>query len=250
MAAGGECKLGVLAFGDSITNGWGELQWGVATHSWALWVARGIGLPYSGYATDGARVRDVVENQIPAFETVTARSDARYELGCLYIGGNDVLAEDFSSAAFERDFRLALRYLTDRCERVLTALMPHDLARSLVRERVTEANGVVERVARACGVLIVDLSAFGARNHVMVDGVHPTAFGQLAIAERALEVLARDGLAVRVRPSSLITWETTWSERLRADVAYAYRYSRDRCRSELGRALRGARARAARHLAS
>ena len=36
-------RLGVLAFGDSITNGGGELQWGVALQSWALWVARGLG---------------------------------------------------------------------------------------------------------------------------------------------------------------------------------------------------------------
>ena len=36
-------RLGVLAFGDSITNGGGELQWGVALHSWAQWVAAEIG---------------------------------------------------------------------------------------------------------------------------------------------------------------------------------------------------------------
>jgi hypothetical protein len=49
------CRLGVLAFGDSITNGGGELQWGVALQSWALWVARSLGLPFTGYAVDGAR---------------------------------------------------------------------------------------------------------------------------------------------------------------------------------------------------
>jgi len=48
-------RLGVLAFGDSITNGGGELQWGVALQSWALWVARGLGLPFTTYAVDGAR---------------------------------------------------------------------------------------------------------------------------------------------------------------------------------------------------
>ena len=47
--------LGVLALGDSITNGGGELQWGVALQSWALWVARGLGLPFTTYAVDGAR---------------------------------------------------------------------------------------------------------------------------------------------------------------------------------------------------
>ena len=50
------CKLGVLAFGDSITNGGGELQWGVALQSWALWMARGLGLPYTPYAVDGAAI--------------------------------------------------------------------------------------------------------------------------------------------------------------------------------------------------
>ena len=48
-------RLGVLAFGDSITNAGGELQWGVALQSWALWIARALGLAYTGFATDGAR---------------------------------------------------------------------------------------------------------------------------------------------------------------------------------------------------
>ena len=55
-----DCRLGVLAFGDSITNGGGELQWGVALQSWALWVARALGLPYTpvrGRRRDGARRR-------------------------------------------------------------------------------------------------------------------------------------------------------------------------------------------------
>ena len=35
----------------------------------------------------------------------------------------------------------------------------------------------------------------------MADHVHPTAFGQIAIAERALAVLERDGMTVRTRPT-------------------------------------------------
>src|SRR5258707_5535611 len=89
------CRLGVLAFGDSITNAGGELQWGVALQSWALWVARALGLPYTGYAFDGARAVDVVHQQIPAFERRAARPGARYDVGCLYIGVNDVRAGDW-----------------------------------------------------------------------------------------------------------------------------------------------------------
>ena len=49
-------RLGLLAFGDSITNGGGELQWGVALQSWAQWTARALGLALTNFAVDGARV--------------------------------------------------------------------------------------------------------------------------------------------------------------------------------------------------
>src|SRR5439155_18570841 len=92
-----DCRFGVLAFGDSITNGGGELQWGVALQSWALWTARGLGLPFTGYAVDGARARDVVACQLPALAERTDPA-ARYDVGCLYVGVNDVRALDFDAA--------------------------------------------------------------------------------------------------------------------------------------------------------
>ncbi|MBV9472032.1 MAG: hypothetical protein JO206_03615, partial [Solirubrobacterales bacterium] len=120
---GGGCRQGVLAFGDSITNGGGELQWGVALQSWALWVARGLGLPYTGYAADGARVSDVVGSQIPSFLDRTP-AGARYQLGCLYIGVNDVRTVQWNAAEFEAGFEFALRFLSERCDRVLTVTAP------------------------------------------------------------------------------------------------------------------------------
>src|SRR4029077_16412245 len=101
-------RAGVLAFGDSITHGGGELQWGVALQSWALWVARGLGLPFTTYAVDGAQVGDVLAAQIPAYSQRNAYPDAAYELGCLYIGVNDVRALDWDAARFEQRFELAL----------------------------------------------------------------------------------------------------------------------------------------------
>ena len=99
-----EVNAGVLAFGDSITNGGGELQWGVALQSWALWTARGLGLPFTGYAVDGARADHVANEQVPAFEQRTALAGARYDVGCLYAGVNDVRAPDWDAAAFARDY--------------------------------------------------------------------------------------------------------------------------------------------------
>jgi lysophospholipase L1-like esterase len=221
--------LGVLAFGDSITNGGGELQWGVALQSWALWVARGLGLPFTSYAFDGAQVDDVVSKQIPAFERDNRhhrRPDARYDLGCLYIGVNDVRAFRWDADRFERDYRIALGLLTGRCAKTITLTAPLDLGRPRSGAAVVELNGVVERVAGELGALVVDLRSFGARNQVMVDHVHPTAFGQIAIAQRALQVLERDGLPTVVHPSNLIFYETTRWRRLRADATYAYRHAK------------------------
>jgi lysophospholipase L1-like esterase len=213
------CRLGVLAFGDSITNGGGELQWGVALQSWAQWVSRGLALPYTGLAVDGARAADVLAEQVPRVP-----ADARYDVGCLYVGVNDVRALDWARAPFERAHRDALAVLAERCDRVLTLTVPLDLGRPPAGARVHEANAAIAASAAAAGALVLDLSGFGARNLVMTDHVHPTAFGQVAIAERALDVLAADGMTVRTRPSTLIRYETTRWGRLRGDVTYAYRH--------------------------
>jgi lysophospholipase L1-like esterase len=231
LPAGADRRLGVLAFGDSITNGGGELQWGVALQSWAQWTARALGLAYTGYAVDGARVGDVLHQQIPAFAARAAHPDGRYDLGCLYIGVNDVRGLEWDSAAFAADLEPALRFLRDRCDRVLTLTAPLRLGVPPAGPKVGELNAVVRETADRVGALVVDLSAFGARNHVMADRVHPTAFGQIAIAERALAVLAADGLVAAVAPSSLIRYETTRVGRLRGDMTYVYRGLKLRARA-------------------
>jgi lysophospholipase L1-like esterase len=220
------CRVGVLAFGDSITNGGGELQWGVALQSWALWVARATGLPFTSYAFDGARAADVVHEQIPAFERDDRGRDARYDVGCIYIGVNDVRAPDWDAAAFERHFEHALNHLVARADRTIALTAPRDLGRPRAGAKVAELNETIERTAAANGARIVRLSDFGARNHVMADHVHPTAFGQIAIAERALAVLSADGLGPKVAPASLIRYDPSRWERARGDVTYLYRHAK------------------------
>ena len=240
MTGRGECRLGVLAFGDSITNGGGELQWGVALQSWALWVARGLGLPFTSFAADGARISDLVAEQIPA---CVRRSgpEARYDVGCLYIGVNDVRSVEWDAVAFEHGFHSALAFTRSRCDRVLAMTAPLDLGRPRAGAKVHELNAVIVRVARETGALLVDLSAWGARNLVMTDHVHPTAFGQIDIAEHALGVLERDGMRVEIRPSSLISFGPTWWQRLRADATYVYRHAKVSARSALLRAVAAVR---------
>ena len=215
--------LGVLAFGDSITNGGGELQWGVALQSWALWTARGLGLPYSGFAYDGANVDGVVEVQIPRFLSDTADPNARYDVGCLYIGVNDVRSVDWDERRFEARYAEALSFLAARSDRALTATIPHDLGRPRAGARVEDANRLIERVAREVGALVMDLRSFKGRRLLMADQIHPTAFGQLAIASKALETLATDGAEIRANPWDLVDWKETRTGRLRGDTTYAYR---------------------------
>jgi lysophospholipase L1-like esterase len=225
--------LGVLAFGDSITNGGGELQWGVALHSWALWVARALGLPFTNYAFDGATAADVLREQIPAFRRHAAQPEARYDVGCLYIGVNDVGLGGWDPHSFAADHRAALGFLGTRCDRTLALTAPLGLGLPPRGAKVRELNEAVGRAARELGALIVDLSTFGARNHVMADRVHPTALGQVAIAERALATLAGDGLPTRVAPASLIKFQTTRRGRLRGDWTYVYRTAKHRARASV-----------------
>jgi lysophospholipase L1-like esterase len=219
--------LGVLAFGDSITNGGGELQWGVALQSWALWTARGLGRPYTGFAIDGARIDDVLEIEIPRFRHAMAGLYARFDVGCLYIGVNDVRSVGWDPTYFEPRYRETLEFVAERSERTLTATIPLDLGRPRAGAKVEDANRLIERVAHDVGALVMDLRSFKGRRLLMADQVHPTAFGQIAMACKALEVLAADGAEVRVNPWSLVDWEETPLGRVRGDATYAYRRTKE-----------------------
>jgi lysophospholipase L1-like esterase len=226
-----DCRLGVLAFGDSITNGGGELQWGVALQSWAQWTARALGLAFTNFAVDGARVADVAGPQLAATRTRSAHPDARYDLGCLHIGVNDVRALDWDPDAFAADLRIVLDHLAARCDRIIVLTIPLDLGRPRAGAKVEVANLAIEAAAREVGATVVDLRGFGGRDVMMADHVHPTALGQVAIAERVVDALEREGAGVFARPSYLVYYETTRWGRLRGDTTYAYRSVKDGARN-------------------
>jgi lysophospholipase L1-like esterase len=248
-----DCRLGVLAFGDSITNGGGELQWGVALQSWALWTARALGVPFTSFATDGAGVAEVADLQLTAARERSAHPDARYELGCLHIGVNDVRSPGWDPDAFATHLRTVVDYLTGRCDRIVLLTIPLDLGRPRVGAAVEVANAAIEAEARRVGATIVDLRSLRGRNVLMADHVHPTALGQVAIAERVIDTLAATGIPVFARPSELLRGGgvgddprtnlsaagargdhprplvyagTTWAGRLRGDLTYTYRHAK------------------------
>jgi hypothetical protein len=144
---------------------------------------------------------------------------------------------DWDRDAFDREFRRALGFLRERCDRLLAVTAPLDLGRPPAGAKVQDMNRVIETAAGQTGALLLDLRDLAGRNLVMADHVHPTAFGQIAMAERALAVLERDGMAVRTRPSELIEYRITRWKRLRADVTYAYRHGKVSARAAVIRAL-------------
>ena len=184
-------------------------------------------MPYTGHAIDGATIDTVLDVEIPRHRSATPDPDARFDVGCLYIGVNDVRSVDWDQAYFEPRYRAALAFVAERCDRVVTATIPLDLGRPRAGAKVEGLNRFIEMAAGEVDALVMDLRGFSGRRLLMADQVHPTAFGQIAIACKGLEVLAADGMEVRVDPWSLVDWEESPLGRLRGDATYAYRRSKE-----------------------
>ena len=203
-----ERRLGLVALGDSITVGEGSMTLGVTALSWAQWLARALDLPFSSYAFNGATTADVLRVQL-------GRVRADYDLAVLYAGVNDVRNPSFDLASYQRDLDAVAAGLAPRAARMLMLTLPHDLGRPTSAPKPRQANAVVRAVAERVGAVVADLSDFGGWTLVLPDAVHPTALGQLEIADRAARALGAS-----VLPSALV------GERQGSDVRYAPAHAR------------------------
>ena len=216
--AGDPCRLGVVALGDSITNGGGNMALGVYPRSWAHWLALALALPYTGLATDGATAADVVAHQLP-------RLAGAYDVGGLYVGVNDVRSVDWDAGPFARDYAVALAALAERCARVIALTVPLDLGRPRAGAKVVEANGLIRRLAAERSVTVVALDDLRGWRALLPDAVHPHAVGQLAIADRAARALGATGLLPSVLaepdegPRAQARWARAWARMWIRDVA-------------------------------
>lgn len=181
---------------------------GVTPLGWAQWLARALDLPYTAHAFNGARTEDVLRDQL-------ARVRADYDLATLYAGVNDVRGLDWDPAAYERDLDAVAEGLAQRSARLLMLTLPLDLGRPTSAPKPAAANDVVRRVAARRGAVVADLSDFGSWSTVLPDVVHPTALGQIEIADRAARALG-----ARALPSALVPAYH------RSHVRYAPSYAR------------------------
>src|SRR5829696_1092932 len=130
---------GLVALGDSITNGHGEPALGVHPQSWAQWLAEALELPFTKLAADGALAADVLREQVP-------RLRGPYDVGCVYAGVNDVRAPGFDDAAYERDLDAIAGAVAQASERLVLCTLPHDLGRPRAAPKPRAASEVVRRV--------------------------------------------------------------------------------------------------------
>jgi lysophospholipase L1-like esterase len=193
---------GLVALGDSITNGRGEPALGVPMQSWAQWLAEALELPFTKLARDGARAQEVLAELAP-------RLAGPYDIGCLYVGVNDARSADWDAASFERDVQAIVAAMAACCERLLLCTLPADLGRPRAGAKAVAASAVVRSVAAHDGAAVADLDDLAGPRWLLPDAVHPTALGQLEIADRAARALGAAG-----RPSASI--EVQASRRARA----------------------------------
>ena len=187
---------GLVALGDSITNGRGEPMLGVHAQSWAQWLAGALELPFTNLASDGARAPEVLAEQVP-------RLRGAYAVGCLYVGVNDARSLDWDARAYERDLRAIIAALAGCSERLLLCTLPHDLGRPRAAPKPAAAGAIVRALAREAGAAVADLDSLAGARFLLPDAVHPTAAGQVEIAERAAAALAAAGVAVPRSPQAL-----------------------------------------------
>jgi lysophospholipase L1-like esterase len=185
-------RRGLVALGDSITNGHGEPALGVPMQSWAQWLAEALELPFTKLARDGARVADVLAEQVP-------RLAGPYDVACVLAGVNDARALDWDARAFERDLAAVLDAAAGAAARLVACTLPSDLGRPRAAPKPAAASAVVRRAAGARGAVVVALDDLAGPRLLLPDAVHPTALGQLEIADRAARALE-----ARVLPSALV----------------------------------------------
>jgi lysophospholipase L1-like esterase len=173
---------GLVALGDSITNGHGEPALGVHPQSWAQWVAEVLELPFTKLATDGAQTADVLREQVP-------RLHGPYDVGCVFAGVNDVRAPGFVAASYERDMRAIVAAVREASERVVLCTIPVDLGRPRAAPKPRAAGAIVRGIAAETNAVVVDLDDLAGAPWLLPDAVHPTARGQLEIADRAARAL-------------------------------------------------------------
>ncbi len=176
-----------IVLGDSLSQGIGASAHdaGWVGQLARLLVEQGYDLEILNLSATGARVSDVLDQQLPAVEEIGLRED---DLVTVMVGSNDLLG----GRAHRRAVPSAYAELVERVPRgaVVTSLpQPTSTAR--------RANVPIDAAAAAGRIVLADLRVTGPtswKGQLAADHFHPNDAGYAAIA-RALEPVVRAALA-------------------------------------------------------
>jgi lysophospholipase L1-like esterase len=161
---------GLVAVGDSIINGHGDSMAGVPSWGWGQWLADAMGLSYTRYAKGGFTSSGIVAELLPLVV-------GTYDVGLFNMGTNDAYL-GLDMGTFERNLDQVAEVMSSACSRVVVLTVPYS----------AEATWRVRAAAKRHDLIVVDGEVRGQRL-LKADGIHPTALGQLEIAERAAHQL-------------------------------------------------------------
>lgn len=195
--------VGTLAtLGDSTTVGLGDPAAGGGWRGFPVLLQAALGASrLVNPARTGARMRAVLAEQVPIAVA------ARPEITVVFVGMNDTLRSDFDPAAMAADGAAAITALRAAGSRVLLVRyhdhtrvfrLPATLRRALQR-RIVQLNAVMDELAMADGVALLDLDALpGAydRTAWAVDRLHPSELGHRMLAGGFAALAADAGFAV------------------------------------------------------
>jgi hypothetical protein len=158
---------------------------GLRMQSWALWVAEALHMPYTCLAVNGARAQDALSQQVP-------RLAGPYDLGCVYIGVNDVRSTDWDADAYRSSVEQILAAVRGSSRAVLALRLPPALGNPPAHvSAIAEANRTI--AAAAAGAVVVDLASLRGPELVQPDLVHLTARGEAHVARLVIDGLRRAG---------------------------------------------------------
>lgn len=238
-SAGPSPSRGLVALGDSITNGAGEAMLGLRMQSWAQWLAQALELPFTGLARDGARARDALATQVP-------RLHGPYDLGCVYIGVNDVRAPDWDLHSYGESLQALVAAVAASSRVQLLVKLPQAIGRPPApTAAIGAANALIASLATRHGALALE-QAMPTRGLVLPDAVHLTARGQARLAREAGAELERAGFTVQARELEEALAPLSHRARLRYELgqgaAAQLRDWRRRAREQASRTLAARRA--------
>lgn len=187
----------LVALGDSFSCGEGVGVRVPLAQTWCTVLARHAGLTPLPLARPGARVRDLLAEQLPLTPEAPVAT--------VLVGFNDVCRGSFDADKFRDDYHALVDGLLGRVDAVMVGRL-HDPTqflwipkrlRQIVHGRTDAINAAIDDVAAASPRILVldldDVDALRLRCAWATDGVHPTVFGHTALASAGAELLRQAG---------------------------------------------------------